>query len=120
MTINNNSISVRDLTLSAEGIIKEQVICKDIRFVYEKDENGKWSSEPVAVRYSCINPETFDTFSVKVPGSIPVTDIDDFKKSGAFIILEVPVKDTLIKPYRIEYGKALVSITAPFVKLAKN
>ena len=120
MVIENDTIAIRELLFPVEGIIPEKVVCKDIRFSYEKDTDGTVSKEPVAVRYICINPKTFDTFSIKVPGRNPVIDIDEFRKSDDFIMLEIPVKETKLKPYQINYGRARVSITAPFVKLAKN
>lgn len=118
--INNNVITVGEISFPAEGYVPEKAVLKEVRVSYKKDENGKITEDIDATRYHCINPDNFDTFTVKVPGKKPVISLDEFKKLETVLYLEIPVSETLIKPFVIEYGKVKVSIIAPEVRIAKN
>lgn len=118
--INNNSLTIEDISFPAQGYLPEKAVLKEVRVSYKKDENEKVTSEVEATRYLCINPENYDSFTLKVPGKKPVISPDEFKKLETVIHLEIPVSETLIKPYSIDYGKVKVSIIAPDVKIAKN
>lgn len=118
--INNNSLTIEDISFPAEGYVPEKAVLKEVRVSYKKDDNEKVTSEVEATRYLCINPENYDSFTLKVPGKRPVIEPDDFKEFEAVLYLEIPVSETLIKPYSIDYGKVKVSIIAPDVKLSKN
>ena len=36
------------------------------------------------------------------------------------IFISIPLKDSIVKPYKIEYGKVKVSIQVPYVKITEN
>lgn len=118
--LNNNTLSIADITFSAKGYLPDKAVLKDIRVSYKKNTDGNFTRDIDATRYHCISPENFDTFIVKVCGKEPIIDPEDFKKSEDNIFVEIPVSEALIKPYEIAYGKVKVSIIAPFVKLSKN
>lgn len=117
--INNNLISVGELKIPAIGLIPPKAILRDVSLINKSDADGKRTNEVEAVRYDLIDPITFSTFSLKVAGTHPVISKLDLDKSENPIYLEIPLEEVNIKPYRIDFGKATLSITAPTVKLAK-
>ncbi len=118
--INQNIISVANITLSAKGYLPDKAVLKDIRVSYKKNTEGNLTKDIEATRYHCISPDNFDTFIIKVCGKEPIIDPEDFKKSNDNIFVEIPVSETVIKPYEIAFGRVKVSIIAPYVRIAKN
>ena len=117
--INNNLIKVNELNIPAVGLIPVKAILRDISLTNKVDADGKRTDEVEAIRYDFIDPETFSTFTIKVTGSHPVITKADLAKSESPIYLEIPVDQVTIKPYKYEYGKLTVSITAPSVKISR-
>jgi hypothetical protein len=81
---------------------------------------GKKTDKIEAVRYDCVNPDNFTSFIIKVETSRPVVTKEVLDASDEPIFINIPVAEVVIRPYAIEYGKAKVSIIAPYVKLAEN
>ena len=116
--IKNNTIKASNITLNPSDYIPPKVVLNDIRVSY-KSENGKKTDEIETVRYDVINPDTFETFTIKVDGSAPVISPENFDTEEKKIYIEIPVDKVIIKPYKIEYGVVYLSITAPNVKIIK-
>lgn len=117
--INNNTIDASQLSISGKGILPVKAVLKGIRVSYATI-NGKKTDKIEAVRYDLVNPENFDTFTVKVPGKSPIIEPEEFEKEDKIRYICLPVSDILVKPYSIEYGKAKVTIVAPAVTLEKT
>ncbi len=117
--INNNLIKVNELNIPAVGLIPAKAILRDISFSNKVDADGKRTDEVESVRYELIDPITFSTFTIKVAGNRSVITKQDLDNSETPVYLEIPVEQVTIRPYKIDYGKATVSITAPSVKLSK-
>ena len=68
----------------------------------------------VAIRYTVANPETFENFEVKVSTTKPIVsqEIIDNVEERIFVSFE----NAFVKPYKIEFGKAICSVTADSVK----
>jgi hypothetical protein len=118
--ITNNVLSSKLLILSAKEFINPVAILRDVKLVYETDANGKRTDKVVAVKYDCIDPETYSTFSIKVEGNKPVITPTALELSESIVTLEIPVNETLIKPYELSYGNCKVSIVAPYVTIKKK
>lgn len=118
--LNNNALKISDITLSAEGIISEVVVLRDIRPSYAKDGEGNRTDVIECIRYDCVDPNNYATFTIKVESTRAIMSKEDLEASEDAIYISIPVKETLIKPYKIEYGKAEVSIVAPYVKVTEN
>lgn len=75
---------------------------------------GQRSDSVIATRYSVANPETFEKFDVKVANTKAIVsqDIIDSVDERVWVAFE----NAQVKPYRIEYGKAICSVTADSVK----
>lgn len=82
--------------------------------VYEYAD-GKRTDTVSAIRYNVANPETFENFEVKVPTTKPIVSqerIDNVDER-----LWVTFENAIVKPYKIEFGKAICSVSADSVKL---
>lgn len=118
--LTDNKVKVNDLQISAEGLIPPKAVLRGVRVSYPTDTDGKRTSEtPESIRYDLINPSTFDTFTVKVEGGRPVITQEDLEAKETQVFLELPLDEVSVKPYKVEYGTAYLSITAPAVKLTK-
>ncbi|MCM1084082.1 MAG: hypothetical protein NC393_13320 [Clostridium sp.] len=118
--LNNNQMPATELVFSAEGKLPEVAVLKNVKFTYETDSDGKHTEKIIAIRYECVDPETFASFTIKVNGGKAVITPEQLEETEELVYIEIPVKDTLIKPYAIEYGMAKVSIIAPYIKLHKE
>ena len=120
VVLNNNTIKVSELEVSAEGIIPEVAVVRNVRLSYVMDAEGKKTDKVEAVRYDCVNPDNFSSFTLKVETTRPVVTKEILEASEEPIYISIPVEEVVIRPYEISYGNAKVSIVAPYVKLAEN
>lgn len=120
VVIENNVMKVSELEISAVGIIPDIAVVKNVRVSNVLDADGKRTEKIEAVRYDCINMDNFSTFTLKVEKKHPIITRELLEASEEPVYITIPVSEVLIRPYFIEYGKAKVSIVAPYVKLAEN
>lgn len=120
VVIDNNVIKASELEISAVGIIPDVAVLKNVRVSNVMDAEGKKTDKVEAVRYDCVNPENFSTFTIKVETTRPVVTKEILEASEEPIYISIPVEEVVIRPYEISYGNAKVSIVAPYVKLAEN
>lgn len=118
ISFKNNTLSALVFEIPASKYLPEIAVIRDVRLSKVKDANGKITDKVDCTRYDCINPDTYEMFTIKVPGAEPVITKEDLESSTAPIFIEIPVEETIIRPYSIEYGRVKVSIIAPYVKLA--
>lgn len=96
-------------------------VLRDVKILYKTDTNGSRTDEVIGIKYECIDTETFSTFSVKVEGNVkPVITAQELELSTTPVYIEIPVEQTLIRPYDISFGNAKISIVAKNVKLHKE
>lgn len=118
--LTDNKVKVNDLQINVEGLIPQKAILRGVRVSYPTDAEGKRTSEvPDSIRYDLINPSTFDTLTVKVEGGRPVITQEELEAKDTQVFIELPVDEVSVKPYKVEYGTAYLTITAPAVKLCK-
>lgn len=118
--LTDNKVKVNDLQINVEGLIPQKAILRGVRVSYPTDAEGKRTSEvPDSIRYDLINPSTFDTLTVKVEGSRPVITQEELEAKDTQVFIELPLDEVSVKPYKVEYGTAYLSINAPAVKLTK-
>lgn len=118
--IDNNIMKADALVMGATGLISEQLVLLDITYQYKTDEAGEKTKEVEYVKYKCIDTATYSSLMIKVKTNKPVISNADLEASEDAVYIRIPVDETLIKPYAIEYGKAKVSIIAPRVELVKT
>lgn len=79
--------------------------------------DGKKTDTICAYKYTVANPDTFECFDVKVSGNTPVitqTQIDA-SEERMFVIFD----NAVVKPYRVEFGKADCAVVADTIKIVK-
>ena len=114
--LNNNIISARNFTVPLSDYVSNEAICKGVRYHYETNSEGKIIKDKItAVSYSVVDPNTYISYTLKVVGQ-PVVTPEELETTTTFIELDIPTEECIVKPYKIEYGKVYVSITAPYVK----
>ena len=118
--IDGNVMKACELQIPAEGVLPEVAVVKNIRASYILDAEGKKTDKIEAIRYDCVNPDNFSNFTLKVEATRPVITREILEASEEAIYISIPVDEVVIRPYAIEYGKAKVSIIAPYGKLAEN
>lgn len=118
--LDNNKISTSDILISAQGIIPKVAVLKDIKPSYVTDAQGKRTEQIDAFRLECANPKDFSNFILKVLSTKPVITSEELEAAEEAIYISIPVNEVSIKPYKIEYGIATVSIVAPYVQLVSD
>ena len=118
--IDNNIMKASELEISAVGIIPDVAVVKNVRVSNVLDAEGKKTDKVEAVRYDCVNPDNFSTFTLKVETTRPIVTKEILEASEEPVFITIPVDEVIIRPYEISYGNAKVSIIAPYVKLAEN
>ena len=110
--IENNTIKASKLIIPAAGIIPEiVVVC---------DREGKKTDIVEAVRYDCVNPDDFSRFTIKVEAKDPILTKAILNKAEEPVYISIPIEETFLRPYEISYGKAKVSIIAPYVTIVES
>ena len=120
VVIDNNVMKASELEVTAVGKISDIAVLKNVRVSNVMDAEGKKTDKVEAVRYDCVNPENFSTFTIKVETTRPVVTKEILEASEQPIYISIPVEEVVIRTYEISYGNAKVSIVAPYVKLAEN
>jgi hypothetical protein len=117
--IERNEVKVRDFNIPAGGFIPNKAVLRDISEVRKK-ENDKLTDIVEAIRYDCVDPQTFCNFTVKVYESVPCITAKELEASEQAVLVEIPVDKTVLRPYAVEYGVVKVSIIAPYIKLTNK
>ncbi len=120
IVLDNNQMKASALQVSAEGIIPDVAVVKNVRISNVMDAEGKKTDMVEAIRYDCVNTDNFSTFTLKVETTHPIVTKEMLEASEEPIYIAIPVSEVVIRPYSIEYGNAKVSIIAPYVKLAEH
>ena len=119
-TVDNNQMSIADLVVSPIGLVPNIAAVTGVSPVYKMDAQGNRTDQIEAVRYRCANPKDFTVFTLKTLSPKPVITAEELAESEDVVYISIPVNEVWIKPYKIEYGIASVSIIAPYVKLASH
>lgn len=110
--IEENKISTKALGIPlSEFTTSTRFFLKEIKenFAYE---DGKRTNEFRSTTLTCVDVETFSTLKIKVETKFRLTQ-KDLDEATERIFVEIPTNETIVTPYKIEYGKATVTITAP-------
>lgn len=118
--LDSNQISARDITISAAGLVPARAVLKKVRLSYASNEKGQRSNTVESIRYDCVDPSTFSCFTLKVPSSTPVITEEELEEAETSVFISIPVDQVVIRPYKLEYGYATVSIVAPYVELSTS
>lgn len=117
--IDNNVVKASLLQVSADGILPDVAVLRSIRISYATDAEGKKTNKVDAVRYNCINPTDFSSFTIKVVEGKPLMTNEELEESEEPVYIAIPIDKVIIRPYEITYGVAKVTILSPYVSLAE-
>lgn len=112
--INDNKISTNGFKIPAEGNISETLVLKSVSNLLEKNGDNYKS---VGAKYICNDPATYSQLTIKVPGSEPIITDKELNELEDACFIRIPLEETVIIPYKIEFGKIYVSITCPSIEL---
>lgn len=117
--LRDNKISAHNISFSLSNIFpeKRKLALIDVRPVFRYDENRKRTDIIEAYAYTVTDLETLSSFNVRVNSTTPVITPEELEESEERVFIEFPMDETTVKPFKIEYGTATVSIVAPFAKL---
>ena len=111
----NNMIKTKFITIPAVDFLPSKAVLKGIRVLKNAE------TEVIDhVKYDCVNPVDFSTFTIKVPDKQPIISPEQLESATGVLYIDIPVDRVEIRPYAIEYGIAKVSIVAPEVRLHKG
>lgn len=117
--INGNKVPAPYL----EGRLKDYVpenaefAVTGVRTRYHYDEHKRKTDAVEAVVYDVLEMETLAALSIRVNTTIPVITQEKLMQSEGRVFILFPLEETVVRPYRLEYGTATVSIVAPYAKL---
>lgn len=117
--IKDNKISAKNIEFSLSNIFpgKRKFALTEVRPVPHYDKDHKRTEQIDGFKYTVIEMETLSSISVRVNSTTPVITPEELEESEERVFIEFPMDETFVKPYRLEYGTATVSIVAPFAKL---
>ena len=120
ININNNELSIKDLSIPAVSCISPEVIIKAVRSGF-KYENGVATKEIDHIKYDVVNPHTYDRFTIKVPGATPVITTEQLESASPSVVAHLPVDQIQVSPYiDKKSGKLKVTITSPQISIVKK
>lgn len=121
--LDNNKMPTQGIAFSlkdALGKDEQDFVLNAVRPRYHYDENRQRTNIVEAIVYTVTDPATFAKFNVRVDSTTPVITPAELAESDELIFIQFPLEETVVKPYKIEYGTASVSIVAPYATIVKE
>lgn len=118
--LRDNQISAQNISFTLSGILPEtaKFALTGVRPVFHYDENRKRTDHIEAYIYTVTEMDTLSSFHVRVNSTTPVITPEELEEAEERVFIEFPTDETIVKPYKLEYGTATVSIVAPYAKLS--
>jgi len=117
--VNENKVKVADLNVSAVGLLPSKAIIRGVRVSYKQDSEGNATDTIESTRYDCLDPVNYSTFTVKVEGK-PIITPEELETKDTPCMIELPLEQVQVKPWKVEFGSATLSISAPSAKLVTS
>lgn len=97
-----------------EVMPSDKFILKEVAPVYAYAD-GKRTDKIEAYRYTLVDPESFDTFDVKIKGATPIvtSEMVADKENRFWVALD----NAIVKPFKMEYGKVSCSVVADSIRI---
>lgn len=117
--LKDNKISAQNISFSLSNIFpgKRKLALTEVRPVAHYDSERNRTEQIDGFKYTVVEMETLSSFCVRVNSTAPVITPEELEDSEERVFIEFPMDETLVKPYKVEYGIATVSILAPYAKL---
>ena len=82
---------------------------------YKYDENRQRTDVIDGIVYT-ITDDRLNRYKVKVPTTVPIIEQQELEESDELIYVRLPIDESIIKPYKIEFGRTYVSISSPYAQ----
>jgi len=117
--LRDNKISAENIEFSLSNILpgRRKFAVMEVRPVFHYDKDHNRTEQIEAYRYTVTDMDTLSSFSVRVNSTTPVITPEELEETEERVFIEFPMDETIVKPYKLEYGTATVSIVAPYAKL---
>lgn len=117
--LRDNKISAENIAFALSNIFpgKRKFVPTDVRPVFHYDKEHNRTEQIEAYKYTVTDLETLSSFTVRVNSTTPVITPEELEETEERVFIEFPMNDTIVKPFRLEYSVATVSIVAPYAKL---
>ncbi len=120
-SLNGNKCRIADIAFPMDSITTTSTFAVTNVSIQKKYVNNQATNEVEGINYTLIDTQTFTQIRVKVPTTDkPVITQEQLDASDIPVFVKVPINETIIKPYKIEYGSAHLSIVAPYLELVEN
>lgn len=124
--LDNNKLSKEALTFTLAHFIeggeegRKNFLLKGLKenFDFEQDENGKshMTDKFLDTTLTVVDLDTYSQFKVKTDSRLPLSEAD-FAKSVNDFYVDIDLKTTVVKIWKIDFSGAYVSIKATNVKI---
>ena len=115
----NNKCKISDITFPMSEITSTKLYAVTSVTVSKEYVDEKATDKVLGINYVLVDPKTFTQIRVKTSATVPVVSQEQIEQSETPVLVEIPINETLVKPYKIEYGKVSLSIVAPYLKLVQ-
>lgn len=115
-----NKCKISDITLSMSQVTDSDVFAVTGVSIIKKYVDGKPTDDVDGIRYLLTDTKTLTQISVKTLEKKPAITQDEIDNAGCLMYVKLPIEETLIKPYKMEFGKVSVSIIAPSVEVVSD
>ena len=88
LNLNNNSMKASLIKIPAVGKIPELAVVRDVRISYVLDAEGKKTDKVDAIRYDCVNPDNYASFTIKVESNRPAVTKELLEGSEDLFLLQ--------------------------------
>lgn len=117
--LDENKVEAAELVLPLSTFTQtDEYALKNIQENYEYVNNKKTDTF-LSTTLTCIDVETLAILRIKVESRINLT-AKMLEQSEQPVYIKIPIEQTFVRPYAIEYGKAKVTIIAPSVTIVNN
>lgn len=108
-------LTPKDFSIGLNEVLpSDKFVIKQVSPVFDY-EKGVKTDKVVAYRYSLVDPDTFESFDVKIEGTTPIVtnEMVTDRENRYYVALE----NAIIKPYEMKYGKVKYSIVADSIRV---
>lgn len=113
MGLDNNKIAIKEVTLSLpDGILSDELVLKNVRVSYVRDDSNKLTDTVEVIRYDLVDIKNhFAVVTIKSDNKKPLITQEELEAAQDPIYVNLDLNKLEVKPYKIEYGQAYLSLT---------
>ena len=109
--------------ITLDKIIQDEVLeLVDVKEIYENydEKTHKPVGEVVSITYTVFSPDLRGRLNIKVDNAVPVIAAEELRECKDDVYIQVPLTETFVRPYKVEFNKVSVTVKAPTVHLVRD